>query len=145
SIIRASVAAFGADPRGGEKSWMKLSSAEVIASFISGAGAYNQLGQVVGVPTSAHITVGTAGDCLLLEDSNGDGFINNNDACVPTGAGISVIRPANFARPLIRSAALGLRIESITAPPARANLTDTPSVARLYFSTSVTNNLATQR
>jgi S1-C subfamily serine protease len=145
SAIRATALAFVAEPRGGEKSWIKLSSSESISGFISGGGAYNQLGQLVGIPTSAPITVGTAGECLLLEDTNGDGFINNNDACVPVGSGISVMRPANFARPLIRSAAYKLQIQNLTVPPARIVLTDTaPGVDRLYFTTSVTNNLASQ-
>jgi S1-C subfamily serine protease len=144
SAIRATAVAFVAEPRGGEKSWIKLSAGESISGFVSGGGAYNQLGQLVGIPTSAPITVGTGGECLLLEDTNGDSFINNNDACVPVSSGISVLRPANFARPLIRSAAYNLQIENRTVPPARLVLTDAPSVDRLYFTTSVTNNLASQ-
>lgn len=144
SAIRASAVAFVAEPRGGEKSWIKLSASEAISGFLSGGGAYNQLGQLVGIPTSAPITIGTAGECLLLEDTNADGFINNNDACVPVGSAISVMRPLNFARPLIRSASYRLQVDNLTVPPARITFNEQPRVDRLYFTNSITNNLATQ-
>jgi hypothetical protein len=143
--IQSTAIGFMAEPSGGEKSWIKLLSAELIPGLISGGGAYNQQGQLVGVPTTAPITVGDIGaNCLLLEDSNSDGFINNNDTCVPVGDFISVVRPANFAEPLIRSASLGLQVETLTAALGQITLGDASTVDRLYLATSVTNNLPTR-
>lgn len=145
SSIQSTAIGFMAEPSGGEKSWIKLTSTEAIPGIISGGGAYNQDGQLIGIPTSAPITEGNiATSCLLLEDTNSDGFINDNDACVPVGDFISVVRPANFAQPLIRSASLGLQIETLTAPLGQIPSNETPTVDRLYFATSVTNNLPTR-
>jgi len=142
---RVSIAAFMAEPGAGERSWFKLTSDSGISGLMSGGGAYNQDGQLVGVPTSAPITTNTGtGTCLQLEDTNSDGFVNNNDACVPISDFVSVIRPVNFARSLIRSASLQLSVESLTAPVAQTISDEQPTVDRLYFATSVSNNLSTQ-
>ncbi|MGJ3237879.1 MAG: S1 family peptidase [Anaerolineae bacterium] len=142
---RVSVAAFMAEPSAGDKSWFKLTSEEAVSGLMSGGGAYNQAGRLVGVPTSAPITSVTgSGSCLRLEDTNLDGFVNSSDACVPISDFVSVIRPSNFARPLIRSASLGLTVEPLTAPIVQTVSTQQPSVDRPYFATSVSNNLATQ-
>ena len=144
-VIRATATSFMAEPSGGDKSWVKVTASSPISGLISGGGAYNQAGQLVGVPTSAPITAAITSDtCLLLEDTNSDGFINSNDACVPVGNGISVVRPVNFANPLIRSASLGLSVEMLTAPPSQRISTQPATVTRLYFATSVNNNLPTQ-
>lgn len=143
--IQSTIIGFMAEPSGGEKSWMKLRSTEAIPGLISGGGAYNQQGQLVGIPTSAPITTGDIGaSCLLLEDTNNDGFINDSDACVPFGDFISVVRPSNFAQPLIRSASLGLQVETLTAPLGQIPSGEVSVVERLYFATSVTNNLPTR-
>lgn len=145
SVIRASAASFMAEPSGGEQSWIKVAAVEPIPGLISGGGAYNQLGQLVGVPTSAPITnaVGS-GTCLLLEDTNADGFINNSDSCVPVSDFVSVLRPVNFARPLIQSASQELDVEILTAPPSQVQVNEQPIVDRPYFTTSVNNNLPNQ-
>ncbi len=142
---RVSVAAFMAEPSGGDKSWFKLTSDNTISGLMSGGGAYNQSGQLIGVPTSAPITNSVSADnCLRLEDTNNDGFINSDDGCVPISTSISVIRPVNFARSLIRSASLRLSVESLTAPLSQTASAQQPRVDRLYFTTSVNNNLPTQ-
>lgn len=142
---RVTVAAFMAEPAGGDKSWFKLITEESISGLMSGGGAYNQAGQLIGVPTSAPITNAiTAINCLQLEDTNSDGFVNSNDACVPISDFVSVIRPVNFARSLIRSASLRLSVESLTAPVTQDISMQQPTVDRLYFATSVSNNLSTQ-
>lgn len=143
-VSRVSATAFMAEPSGGDKSWIKITGETPISGLISGGGAYNQVGQLVGVPTSAPISNATGSTCLLLEDTNDDAFINNDDACVPISDFVSVIRPVNFARPLIRSASLSLSIESLTAPVIQSPTNQQSSVDRLYFTTSVNNNLSTQ-
>ena len=100
TVIRATTTAFMAEPSGGNRAWFKVIAGEPISGLLSGGGAYNQAGELVGVPTSAPISEAIrTNDCLLLEDTNGDGFINQNDGCVPIGDDISVIRPVNFANP----------------------------------------------
>ena len=144
-VRRVTLAAFMAEPAGGDKSWFKLIADGSISGLMSGGGAYNQAGQLIGVPTSAPITNSvTAINCLQLEDTNSDGFVNNNDACVPVSDFVSVIRPVNFARALIRSASLRLSVEALTAPVLQSTSTQQASVDRLYFATSVSNNLSTQ-
>lgn len=141
---RVSVAAFMAEPGAGDRSWFKLTSDSGISGLMSGGGAYNQAGQLMGVPTSAPITANIGGTCLQLEDTNSDGFVNNNDACVPISDFVSVIRPVNFARSLIRSASLQLSITNETTPVIRRDSDLQPTVERLYFATSVSNDLSTQ-
>ncbi len=134
-------AAFLSEPSGGNRSWIKVASPNPIPGLITGGGAYNQQGQLVAVPTSAPLNADQATVCRLLEDTNGDGFINRNDSCIPIGEPISVLRPANFARPLIRSASLDLSVESITVPQFQATTTEMPSVSRLFFATSINNSI----
>ena len=144
-VRRVTMAAFMAEPAGGDKSWFKLIADGSISGLMSGGGAYNQAGQLIGVPTSAPITnSATSINCLQLEDTNSDGFVNNNDACVPISDFVSVIRPVNFARTLIRSASLRLSVDSLTAPVLQTTSTQQATVDRLYFATSVSNNLSTQ-
>ena len=146
--IRGTVTGFIAEPSGGEQSWIKLFAVQSISGTMSGGGAYNQNGQLIGVPTSAPLAQQNSDNCRLLEDTNADGFINSNDACIPIGDFINVIRPASFALPLVRSASLGLTVDLVSSPdmsntfPDMSNtFSESPSVARLFFATSVTNNL----
>lgn len=109
--IRGVVRGFTAEPSGGEKSWIK-SSAE-IPGTMSGGGAYNSAGQLIGVPTTAPITAETPNTvCRAIQDTNDDGLVNTNDSCIPTGGFINALRPSNFARPLLRAARLGLQINT---------------------------------
>lgn len=134
-------AAFLSEPSGGSRSWIKVASTSPIPGLISGGGAYNQEGQLVAIPTSAPLDADQAIECRLLDDTNGDGFINRNDSCIPIGEPISVLRPTSFARPLIRSASLGLQINSITVPQFQAAATESPIVSREFFATSINNGI----
>lgn len=144
SIVGA-VSGFIAEPSGGEQSWIKVTSLEPISGVMSGGGAYNQLGQLIGIPTSAPaIAQATPQNCRLLEDTNRDGFINNNDSCVPISDFITVLRPVEFARPLIRGASLGLSLERLSEPVTQGINADPPDVSRLFFAPSIANNLPTR-
>lgn len=77
----------------------------------------------------------------MLEDVNADGFINRNDPCVPIGDFISVLRPANYARPLLRSAALNLSIETLTSPDFQITPSGEATFSRLFFAPAVVDNL----
>lgn len=141
-IARGTVTAFIAEPRGGSRSWFKTRAA--IAGAMSGGGAYNSNGQLIGIPTTAPVTLSNNdanSNCKFLEDSNQDGLINNNDQCIPIGNFISSIRPSNFALSLIRSASLGLNVDILTIPDVRPNPIDPPRFSRLFFSPSVVDGL----
>lgn len=143
--ILGTVTGFIAEPSAGEQAWIKATTVSAIPGTMSGGGAYNQQGELVGVPTTTPVGVrGEEGSsCRLLEDTNDDGFINSNDACVPIGDFIDVLRPASFARPLIRSASLNLSVETLTTPDFRTPPSEEPSVTqdRLFFALSVENGL----
>ena len=137
---RGTITAFIAEPRGGSRAWFKTRAE--IPGTMSGGGAYNADGQLIGIPTNAPFgTLGADSNCRLIEDTNQDGFINSNDSCVPTGDFISTIRPIRLAQSLIRAAALDLEVELATDPAARPSPIDRPKFSRLFFSPSVINGL----
>lgn len=145
--IRASVLGFMGEPRGGGKSWFKI---EVdpnavegeISGTMSGGGAYNREGAMMGIPTTAPITRQNAvTECRLIQDTNNDGLINPNDRCVPLGGTINVLRPSNFARPLFQSASLGLQLQQYTNTSTTALVTETPVFENLFFASSISNDL----
>ena len=141
SVITGSVTGFMDEPSRGTRAWLKVGTVSAAPGTMSGGGAYNRTGQLVGVATTA--PTGRAGrtDCQVLEDTNSDGFINNNDACVPIGDFISVLRPVDFARPLIRSASLGLFVSPLTTPNIQAASGGNPRFSRLFFAPSVVEGL----
>jgi S1-C subfamily serine protease len=135
-IERGTVTGFAAEPSGGDKSWIKTGA--VIRGTMSGGGAYNQLGQLIGIPTTAPVSANEpSSTCIVLQDTNRDGLVNTADACVPVGSFINSLRPSNFAQPLLRAAQLGLDVEQITAPPITTAPTGQPTVRYLGFSASV--------
>jgi hypothetical protein len=94
----------------------------------------------VGIPSAAPAGV-VSSECLLLEDTSSDGFINSNDTCVPVGDFISVLRPSNYARTLIRGAALGLTVQPITAPAFQASAEGAPAFSRPFIAPAVVDGL----
>ena len=140
--IRGTVRGFIAEPSGGEKSWVKTSSIEPVSGVMTGGGVYNESGQLIGIPTSAPTSVQSIGQtCLRIEDTNQDNIVNEIDDCIPVGDNISVLRPAEFARPLIRSASLGLIAESISAPAFDPPVVERPSISRVFSSPSVVDGI----
>ncbi len=139
-VARGTITAFIAEPRGGSQSWFKTRA--TIPGTMSGGGAYNSNGQLIGIPTTVPVTLTNASiGCKFINDTNRDGLINSNDQCVPIGDFISTIRPSNFAQRLIRSASLNLDVQNLTTPEIRPNPIDPPSFSRLFFSPSVVNGL----
>jgi hypothetical protein len=132
------IVAFVAEPSAGTQAWMK--SSINIPSTMSGGGAYNRNGELVGIPTTAPVNPDLPGaNCVTLQDTNQDNAIDSNDVCIPTGGLISTIRPSNFARPLIRAAQLGISVDSPAAltPSVSSTTSVTPQFSRLFFSSSV--------
>jgi hypothetical protein len=136
TVERGTVTGFTAEPSGGEKSWIKTGAA--IRGTMSGGGAYNSLGQLIGIPTTAPVTPDSPeSTCLVLQDTNGDQLVNAVDQCVPIGTFINSLRPSNFARPLLRAASLNLTIDMLNVEQTAARVSGTPAFSRLFFSPAV--------
>jgi hypothetical protein len=137
TTTRGTINGFVVEPtRVSSWSWIKTSA--VIAGTMSGGGAYNQEGQLIGIPTTAPVIVNTPNsNCLPIQDTDGDGLVNNRDFCIVVGSFINVLRPSNFAQPLLRAASLGLSVEAVTAPLSQTSTSGAPAFKRLFFSPSV--------
>jgi hypothetical protein len=136
TIERGTVSGFTAEPSGGDKSWIKTSAS--IRGTMSGGGAYNSSGQLVGIPTTAPVTPDSPeSNCLVLQDTDADGLVGITDQCIPIGAFINSLRPSNFARVLFRAASLGLSIDLDEAAANPPRITGDPAFSRLFFSPAV--------
>jgi len=81
--------------------WIKTDAQ--ISGGNSGGPAFNSRGELVGVPTRASASSsGDVVDCRIVEDTNGDGRINDRDACVPIGGSFSLLSPASAAENILR-------------------------------------------
>ncbi len=76
-----------------------------ISAGNSGGMAVNEAGEVIGIPTKAGANeLGPPVDCREVSDTNNDGQVDNDDACVPIGGFLNSIRPINLARDLLSRA-----------------------------------------
>lgn len=136
ATARGTVTAFIAEPIGRGPSWFKTRAE--IPGTMSGGGAYNSAGLLIGIPTSAPLGSLAAGEsCRYIADTNGDGLVNASDICVPIGDFVSTIRPIRHARSLIRGARNGLTAQLISAPAETPPSLNPPRVNRLFFAPSV--------
>lgn len=136
AIERGTVVAFISEPIGRGPAWFKTRAE--IPGTMSGGGAYNRAGHLIGIPTSAPFSgLGAAASCRYITDTNRDGLVNSSDSCVPTGDFISTVRPINLAQSLIRGARHSLSVNLVTAPPSVLEPLNPPRVSRLFFAPSV--------
>ncbi|MDD2521663.1 MAG: serine protease [Anaerolineaceae bacterium] len=107
TLTRGEVSGFTSEAVYGNRAFIKTSG--TIAGGNSGGLAVNERGELIGVPTA--VGSGDLGDaivdCRALMDTNRDGYIDDNDTCVPTGGFINALRPINLAMDLIRAARAG--------------------------------------
>ena len=76
-------------------------------------------------------------DCRVIQDTDGDGDIDDEDSCIPIGGFLNSLRPINLATPLIEEAARGQVIEvDDLVPPARAVARD-PVISAIRFASDV--------
>ncbi len=132
--VRGTISGFVAEPSAGPRAWIKTSAA--IPGTMSGGGAYNANGQLIGIPTTAPVTT-QAANLSCVWDTNRDGIVNTSDTCIPIGDSINSLRPSNFAQPLLRAASLGITVQSrmdFGSPPPP---TEAPEFRRLFFSPAV--------
>ncbi len=85
TLTSGEVSGFTAEDPYGNRAFIKTSG--TIAGGNSGGLAVNSRGELIGVPTE----IGSGDlrneivDCRALLDTNRDGYIDDNDSCVPTG------------------------------------------------------------
>lgn len=107
TLTRGEVSGFTAEEPFGNRAFIKTSG--TIAGGNSGGLAVDSQGQIVGIPTQ--IGYGEASldivDCRPVRDTNRDGYIDNDDDCVPTGGFINALRPINLAWEMIEAAKRG--------------------------------------
>lgn len=106
TFTRGSVSGFTSEHSVGDRAWIKTDA--TIAGGNSGGLAVNANGRLIGVPSIAGSgSEGSTVDCRFLEDTNGDGFIDSEDSCVPVGGFINGLRPVKLALDLIEDAENG--------------------------------------
>ncbi len=136
TTTRGTVTAFITEPTGPGPSWFKTRAE--IPGTMSGGGAYNSRGQLIGIPTSAPLVgAAAAASCRYIADTDGDGLVNASDSCVPIGDFVSTVRPISHARGLIRGARNSLKVDVISAPALIPPPMNPPRVSRMFFAPSV--------
>ncbi len=136
--VQGVVTGITSEKSGSRMAWLRTDSE--LGGGMSGGGAYDGEGRLVGILTSAPATTGNeAGPmCLNIQDNTRDGLITERDACVPIGGDVTTIRPIVFARPLVEAARNGFRLEHmpgmLETPP-----TGEPSASRLFFSPQISD------
>lgn len=107
TLTRGEVSGFTSEEPFGNRAFIKTSG--TIAGGNSGGLAVDAEGKIVGIPTQ--MGYGDASldivDCRPVRDTNRDGYIDDNDDCVPTGGFINALRPINLARQMIDAAKRG--------------------------------------
>lgn len=136
TLRQGTIIGFTKEPGARNPYWIHLQGD--FPGTLTGGGAYNQSGQLVGIPTTVPRLPGaTGGSCTSLQDSNRDGLLNREDRCLPRGTAINTLRPVDYALPLLRAASLGLEVnlpfaDGDTERPERA-----PQLSRLFFASAV--------
>jgi len=107
TFTTGNISGFSSEEAVGDRAWLKTDA--TISGGNSGGLGADDNGHIVGVPTIA--ASGAAGanatDCRVIQDTNGDGQMDNSDTCIPIGGFINALRPVNLALPLIQAAKTG--------------------------------------
>jgi putative serine protease PepD len=132
TFTKGSVSGFSDQDQVGARAWIKTDA--TISGGNSGGLGANDRAQIVGVPTRAGTGDAQFTDCRVLQDTNGDGQITDEDNCIPIGGFINSLRPINFALPLIRAAQTGVAYESpYSVPGVSTANNDTPGTGGESF------------
>src|SRR5450432_1675213 len=135
-IARGIISGYTAESRIGDRAWIKTNAA--IPGGMSGGGAYDTDGKLIGIPTIEPLrNGGSALDCRRVQDSNGDGRVDENDTCIPVSGFIDSLRPARLARGLVLAAALDLTPQIKPPTQQEAVSSDPPAFSRLFFASGV--------
>ena len=138
TLTRGAVSGFTEERDIEGRAWIKTDA--TISGGNSGGSAVDVAGRLVGVPTLAASGANVdPTDCRVIQDTNGDGFLDDSDSCIPIGGFINGVRPINLALPLIDEAATAAPIPVIaTTPTTIATPSLDVSFGPITFSTGVT-------
>ena len=122
TYTKGTVSGFSSENPIGDRAWIKTDA--TISGGNSGGLAADNNGRIIGVPTIAAASRDSeTSDCRRVQDTNGDGVVNENDSCVPIGGFLNGIRPVNLAMPLIEAAQAG---KQYTSPYTQGGLVSNP-------------------
>ncbi|MCQ3935532.1 MAG: hypothetical protein DPW18_00660 [Chloroflexi bacterium] len=111
TFTKGTISGFSSEDQLGDRAWIKTDA--TISGGNSGGLAADNNGNIIGVPTIAAASRDSeTSDCRLVQDTNGDGVVDQNDSCVPIGGFLNGIRPVNLAMPLIQAAQAGRQYTS---------------------------------
>jgi S1-C subfamily serine protease len=113
-----------------ERAWVKTDA--TIAGGNSGGTAVNDAGELIAVPTRASATDGDVADCRVVQDTNGDNIVDENDSCIPIGGFINGLRPTNLAAALIEQAQLGEIVSTEVVPQTDVDTTSIFATAPVF-------------
>lgn len=116
TFTKGTISGFSSEEQLGDRAWIKTDA--TISGGNSGGLAADNNGNIIGVPTIAAASRDTeTSDCRQVQDTNGDGVLDQNDSCIPIGGFLNGIRPVNLAMPLIQAAQNGRQYTSPYAVP----------------------------
>ncbi len=120
TFTQGGVSGFTSEDQLGDRAWIKTDA--TIAGGNSGGLAADDSARIIGVPTQASSGGnGDVTDCRQIQDTNGDGTVDQNDSCIPIGGFINALRPIQLALPLIQSAQAGRQYVSPYRVPGVAS------------------------
>lgn len=124
TFTKGTVSGFSSENQIGDRAWIKTDA--TISGGNSGGLAADSAGRIIGVPTIAAsgADIEDITDCRQIQDTNGDGVVNQNDSCIPIGGFLNGIRPVNLAMPLIQAAQSG---RQYTSPFSQSGVASQPS------------------
>lgn len=106
TYTKGSVSGFTSEDQIGDRAWIKTDA--TIAGGNSGGLGADDSARIVGIPTIASSGAGgNVTDCRQIQDTNGDGSVDQNDSCIPIGGFINALRPIELAKQLIDTALAG--------------------------------------
>ncbi|MEZ5229182.1 MAG: serine protease [Acidimicrobiales bacterium] len=114
TFTSGSVSGFTSEAGIADRAFIKTDA--TISGGNSGGLAINDAFEMIGIPTQASGGADLdVADCRVVTDTNGDGFVDDLDSCIPIGGFINGIRPVNLAKDLITAAAARVPVQA--APP----------------------------
>ena len=138
TLTTGEIAGFTSEPGVKGRAYIKTSA--TIAGGNSGGAALGADGALVAVPTE----LGSGSDadvvdCRRLADTNGDGYVDEQDACVPGGGFINALRPINLAKPLLVKALAGATEVMPTPQPERQPVEQPENSGEVLFADDFSN------
>ena len=123
TLSEGSVSGFTTEAGVDGRAWVK--SDATIAGGVSGGTAVNEAGELVAIPTRAAANYdGDVTDCRRIQDTNGDGTVDENDSCIPIGGFINGLRPVNLAAGVIEQGQAGELVSPELEPVTPVNTSE---------------------